>query len=484
VHYNNNAALVKRELLIRIVKLFREDRLAEGIDRIPYEMTPPGYEPIRCCVHHDRAILKTRLLARLGFSVENYEDDGTPLSEWAQRALERETVAEPILTVLDEACNACVKTQFLVTNACQGCLARPCKMNCPKKAIEMVGGHALIEKDKCVNCGICLQMCPYHAIIKIPVPCEEACPVGAITKDAAGKERIDYDKCVYCGNCMRECPFGAMMDKSQIIDVLKEMKAGRKLSVMFAPAVAGQFKASIGKLIAALKAAGFDAVYEVALGADITAQKEAHEFVERMEKGDPFMTTSCCPAYVQTVRKHIPSLAARVSETRTPMHYTAEISAKEKPDHLRVFVGPCLAKRKEGIDDPLVDYVVSAEELGALFVALDIDVSEMPDEPVLRPAKAGGRSFPWAGGVAGAVASYVPAGAGLRPDTIDGLDKEGMKKLKGYAACNDSVCGAKLEGNLLEVMACQGGCVSGPSVIANAKVAAMQLRKIAEASER
>lgn len=480
MHYNNNAALVKRELLVRLIRLMREDRLEQGIDRIPYEMTPPGYDHIRCCVHHDRAILKTRLLARLGFSVENYEDDGTPLAEWAAKALERETVTEPILTVLDEACNACVKTQFLVTNACQGCLARPCKMNCPKKAIDMVEGHARIRNDSCVNCGICLQMCPYHAIIKIPVPCEEACPVDAISKDADGKERIDYEKCVYCGNCMRECPFGAMMDKSQIVDVLKAKKKGKKLAAMFAPAVAGQFRATVGKLIAALEAAGFDAVYEVARGADVTAQKEAHEFVERMEKGDPFMTTSCCPAYIQTVRKHVPALASRVSDTRTPMHYTAELAAAEKPDHVRVFVGPCLAKRKEGIDDPLVDYVVSVEELGALFVALDIDVSEMPDDPVLRPAKAGGRSFPWSGGVAGAVARHVPASAGLRPDTVDGLDKEGMKKLKAYAACADA---SKLEGNLLEVMACRGGCVSGPSVIANAKVAAMQLKKIAEASE-
>jgi len=142
-----------------------------------------------------------------------------------------------------------------------------------------------------------------------------------------------------------------------------------------------------------------------------------------------------------------------------------------------------LAKRKEGIDDPLVDYVLSAEELGALFVAMDIDVAEMPEAPVLRPAKAGGRSFPWSGGVAGAVARHVPPEVPLRPDTVDGLNREGMKKLKAYAACADAACAAKLDGNLLEVMACQGGCVSGPSVIANAKVAAMQLRKLAETSE-
>ncbi|WP_251106203.1 monomeric [FeFe] hydrogenase [Breznakiella homolactica] len=478
MHYNNNAALIKRELLVSIIRLFLEDKLEEGIDRIPYEMTSDkDYQPIRCCVFHDREILKTRMLARLGFSVEGYEDDGTSLAVYVRKALDRKKIEEPILTVLDDACNACVKTQFLVTNACQGCLARPCYMNCPKKAVSMADGHAVIDKEKCVNCGICLQVCPYHAIIKIPVPCEEACPVGAISKDSDGKERIDYEKCVYCGSCMRECPFGAMMDKSQIVDVLAAKKAGKKLSALFAPAVAGQFRASLGKLINALKLAGFDEVYEVALGADITAEKEAKEFAERMERGEPFMTTSCCPAYVQTVKKHIPGLAPRVSETRTPMHYTAEISAREHPDHLRVFIGPCLAKRKEGIDDQLVDYVLTAEEIGALFVAMDIDVMAVEETAVERPAKTGGRSFPWSGGVAGAVKlnlaeSSIPE---FRPELVDGLNKEGMKILKTWSDGNHT-------GNILEVMACSGGCVAGPLVIANPKVATTQLKKIAETS--
>lgn len=477
MHYNNNAALVKRELLISIIKLMLEDRLEKDIDRIPYEMTSdPSYQSIRCCVYHDREILKSRILARLGFSVEQYVDDGTPLATYAREALARDRITAPILTVLDEACNACVKTQFLVTNACQGCLARPCVMNCPKKAVSMVDGHAVIDKEKCVNCGICQQVCPYHAIIKIPVPCEEACPVGAITKDSNGKERIDYDKCIFCGNCMRECPFGAMMDKSQIIDVLAAKKRGEKLAALFAPAVAGQFKASLGKLVAALERSGFDAVYEVARGADITAEKEAHEFAERMEKGEPFMTTSCCPAYVEAVRKHLPALKERVSDTRTPMHYTAELAAREKPDHLRVFIGPCLAKRKEGMDDPLVDYVLSVEEIGALFVAMGIDVAEMEEQPLPEEALAGGRSFAWSGGVSSAVQAYLPAHIPFKGEAIDGLTKDSFKVLKAWAE-------GKHTGNLLEVMACQGGCVAGPSVITNPKVATMQLKKIAESSK-
>ena len=147
-----------------------------------------------------------RTMARLGFSVEDADVEKS-LNEFASDALQRKAPTWPMLTVLDEACNACVRTHFMVTNACQGCLARPCMMNCGKKAIEIKNGRAHIDEEKCVNCGLCMQNCPYHAIIKIPVPCEEACPVGAISKDENGKERIDYDKCIFCGNCMASVIF-------------------------------------------------------------------------------------------------------------------------------------------------------------------------------------------------------------------------------------------------------------------------------------
>jgi [FeFe] hydrogenase (group B1/B3) len=478
MNYNNNAVLIKRELLVSIIKLFLEDKLEEEIDRIPWKMTSgKDYQPIRCCAFHDRAILKTRLVARLGFSIEQFDDGGGSLASWVQKALERDHITGPMLTVLDDACNACIKTQFLVTNACQGCLARPCMMNCPKKAIAITNNHAGIDNSKCVNCGICLQACPYHAIIKIPVPCEEACPVGAISKDEYGKERVNYQKCVFCGNCMRECPFGAMMDKSQILDVLMAKKAGRRISVMIAPAIAGQFRGSLGQLAGALKKAGFDEVYEVALGADITAQKEAKEFEERMERGDTFMTTSCCPAYIEMVKKHLPALTPRVSDTRTPMHYTAEIAAKEHPENLRVFIGPCLAKRKEGIDDKLIDYVLTAEETGALFMAMGIEVNAEEEVPVSGgAAKKLGRNFPWSGGVAEAVKGNLKDPSNFKPVCVNGFTKEGLKTLREWAEGRNT-------GNILEVMACAEGCIAGPMVIANPKLAVNQVKKLAEQAE-
>lgn len=477
LHLNNNASKIKREVLIRLTKLQLEGKLVEDAHYIPREMAPRDSQSFRCCIYHDREILRQRVIARLGWGLEDYNDD-KKLADYAKEALERESPTWPMLTVLDEACNACVKTQFVVTDACQACLARPCMLNCNKKAIEIKNSRAVIDKDLCNNCGLCMTNCPYNAIIKIPVPCEEACPVGAITKDENGKEVIDYHKCTFCGNCMRACPFGAMMDKSQLVDVIKHMMNGKKVHAMYAPAVAAQFRSAPGQLEGALMAAGFEKVWEVALGADITADKEAHEFEERMENGDKMMTTSCCPAYVRAVKRHVPSLESCISDTKSPMHYTAELVKKEAPDCISVFIGPCLAKRREGMDDPFVDYVLSIEEIGALFVAKDIELEKQEIVNKENAPSASGRNFAITGGVAEAVKVRLKQPEKLKAAVINGLTKAGMKQLEQYGKINSGEIPATEDTpNLIEVMSCEGGCIAGPSVITNPKVAAIQLKK-------
>ena len=118
-----------------------------------------------------------------------------------------------------------------------------------------------------------------------------------------------------------------------------------------------------------------DEVVEVGLGAEITAAHEAHELVEKMEEGQAFMTTSCCPAYTGWVEKHAQMLKPFVSETLSPMVYTARYVKEKYPDAEVVFIGPCLAKRHEADSVPEVDYVMSLEELGAFMVAYNIDVA-------------------------------------------------------------------------------------------------------------
>ena len=477
LNINNGTTSLKREILIRIAKLQLKGELENGVHSIPREMAPKDAQAFRCCVYHDREILRMRVIARLGHSVENYDDE-KKLAEYARDALAREKPSEPMLTVLDEACHACVRSHYMITNACQACVARPCMMNCAKKCISISGGRAHIDDEKCVNCGLCMQNCPFHAIIKIPVPCEEACPVGAISKGESGKEEIDYSKCTFCGAYMRECPFGAMMDKSQLVDVIRKIMEGKKVVALYAPAIAAQFRALPGQLEGAFKKAGFASTFEVALGADITAAKEAHEFEERMERGDVLMTTSCCPAYVRAVKVYVPELLPFISDTRSPMHYAAEGAKKEDPGCVTVFIGPCLAKRKEGLDDPLVDYVLSAEDIGALFVAMDIDIGDCEVLSCARQPTASGRNFAQSGGVAEAVRIRLTHPDILRAKVINGLDRVGMKQLALYGkAASSKTCS---DANLVEVMACAGGCIAGPSVISNPKIAAIQLKKYVE----
>ncbi len=450
----NKAAGFKKDVLVRLAKAFYNKTLVEDVNKIPVEMRPKNAESVRCCVYKERAVARDRVIAGLGLSIEK-SDDAVPLSDYAREALDKEIPEDPNLTVIDIACNECVPSRYIVTDVCQGCLARSCAVNCPFGAIYFENGRSKIDRTKCKSCGKCAMSCPYHAITKIIVPCEDACPVGAISKNEDGIAEIDYELCINCGQCMRACPFGAVTGKSHLIYALKAIARGKKSIAMIAPSIAGQFNASIPQVATALKMLGFSDVIEVAHGADVTTENEAHELVERMERGDNFMTTSCCPAYVRTVKKHIPALAEKVSDTKTPMHYTAEIVKKRYPDCISFFVGPCVAKRMEAFEDPLVDFVLTFEEIDALFTAKDIDPATCEPADMGKEACRQGRGFSLSGGVAAAVQSIAGDQIEVKPVAINGLTPANVRMLKAYAK---NGC----EGNLVEVMACPGGCSCGP----------------------
>src|SRR5574344_957956 len=147
-----------------------------------------------------------------------------------------------------------------------------------------------------------------------------------------------------CGKCISVCPFGAVHEKSKIIDILKAIKSDKKAIALIVTSVAGQFQGNIYQLKSAIIKTGFDDVYEVAQGADITANNEAKEFVKRMESGQKFMTTSCCAGYNQLIKKYLPEIKPFVSDTKTPLFYTAELVKEKNPDAVTVFISPCVAK--------------------------------------------------------------------------------------------------------------------------------------------
>ncbi|MBE6383038.1 MAG: 4Fe-4S dicluster domain-containing protein [Lentisphaerae bacterium] len=456
----NGATFLRRELMIRVVRAFDAGTLADDIDRIAVHLRPKNGDSSRCCIYHDRAVIKYRLMALLGVSVEEEKDEMKRLVDYLA---EKESGAVPEhgenpLSVCGPACSGCPDAKVVSTTNCRGCFARPCVYNCPKKAIEVVDGHSVIDQSKCIKCGKCITACPYHAIVKTTVPCEEACPVGAIRKNEHGVAEIDFKRCIFCGKCFNACPFSAVMERSQLVDLLIAMKRGEKLVAMVAPSADRQFPGTIEQLLTACSKAGFSDVMEVALGAEKTTEHETAEFIERMEKNQKtFMTTSCCPAWVNLVGKHLPELVDHVSLTPSPMVYAREIVKAKYPDAKTVFIGPCVAKRSEARRKD-VDYVLSFEELGALFAGRKIDVIACDPWPVERPANPTARNYARSCGVTDAVLAEATTkipGFKLDSKQINGIDRKTCAMVKLYAA-------GKLPVNFLEVMACPGGCQNGP----------------------
>ena len=470
---------IKKEILVRIIKAYLSDNFEEQARLIPYDMRPKGMEvPYRCCVYKERAIIKARTIAGLGFSIED-DDETASLAKYAKQAEERTEISEKHLTVLQSACKGCNSNKIYVTDLCQGCVARPCMSSCKFGAISIVNGRSVIDETKCKKCQMCVKACPYNAIVKLSVPCEDACPVGAIKKDETGFASIDFEKCISCGKCTSACPFGAVHERSQIIDILKAMKEGKKVIAMIAPAIAGQFPGNIYQLKTAIIKAGFADCYEVAQGADITANLETKEFLERMEEGHNFMTTSCCAGYNQLIKKHLPEIKPYVSTTGTPTYYISEIIKKEIPDAVTVFVSPCVAKRTEGYENPNVDFVMNAEELGALFVAKKIQITECEEGEYAVESSKHARNFGFTGGVADSVKSALRDESVINPLVINGLNKESIRQLKKYATTGTCEGGC----NMIEVMCCEGGCIGGNATLNNQKVAKKIIDELANNSK-
>ena len=450
----NNTMIIRRDLLTRIAELFKDDKLEEDIDSVPYEIGRRAHQD-RCCIHKVRAVAKYKMMGVLGFDVESEADERRLLSDYVSEVMARNALPERILTVVEEACTSCVKSNYVVTNLCKGCIAQSCKMNCPREAVTRSdNGQAVIDPQKCISCGICHKLCPYHAIVFLPVPCEESCPVGAIKKNEKGKETIDESKCILCGKCVNACPFGSIMESTQMLKVMQLLKSTEKVTAIIAPALFGQYKASPECIKGALKVMGFDEVVEVAMGAVETAKAEYIELKHKLGDGLPFMTTSCCPAWTETVDIHAPDLKKYVSDTPSPMALTAKLCREMYPVHKTVFIGPCIAKRREGMRDPNVDYVLTFEELGCMLNGWKITVDECPEYGSVDIETGLARKFALSGGVAKSLNALNKVD--IKSYLVDGLDKKQIRLLKTFASKNQAPA------PFIEVMSCPGGCICGP----------------------
>lgn len=477
---------LRRKVFKEITKVAFDENanINDAIESIPYIVSPGDVATYRESIYRERAIASERVRLAMGMSLRP-EDRPVHVTS----GLEESNVAEhyyepPLMQVIPSACNKCEENIYRVSSMCKGCVAHPCMEVCPKGAISRVNGRAFIDESKCVKCGKCKSVCPYDAISKLVRPCSEACGAKAIESDEQGRAKINTEKCVSCGMCMVSCPFGAIADKSQVFQLARSIREGNKIVAEVAPAYAGQFGINVtsGQVKAALLELGFADVREVAIGADIGCIAEAKHYAEHVATGElPFLLTSCCPSWSMLAKTQFPEIIDSVSRELTPMVATARRIKHEDPSTQVVFIGPCAAKKLEATRSSVrsdVDFVITFEELAAMFDARGIDPAKMEAADELHDATAAGRGYACAGGVSEAIEKCVKR---YYPDV-----EVKIEHAEGLADCKKMLTMAKLgkmNGYMIEGMGCPGGCVAGAGTILPVAKAKAQIDKIKKNSD-
>ena len=437
--FDTKVQYLKYKILREVTKHAFAGNLMDCYTDIPGVIVKGDESTMRCCVYKERAIVTERIKLALGGDKSNPN----------------------VIEVIDIACDECPVSGYNVLHdLCRGCIAHRCEDVCMKGAIDFDKDQkAVINKDKCVECGRCSTVCPYGAIVNRNRPCERACKVNAIHMGKSKCAEIDNDKCISCGACVYQCPFGAVMDKSFILDVIEMIKNkdknGDKLYAVVAPSISSQFSyAKLGQVVTGIKELGFHTVVEAALGADMVAYAEAQELAEKK-----FLTSSCCPAFVDYIEKQFPVMKEHVSHNLSPMATIAKYIKETDENAKIVFIGPCTAKKMEFQKErvkPYIDSVITFEELQALFDGREIDITKL-EEDVLDNASYYGRIFARSGGLADAV-SQALSEHGIEDFKYDPVSCDGIE------ACRVALLKASknvLPNNFIEGMACSGGCIGG-----------------------
>jgi [FeFe] hydrogenase (group B1/B3) len=460
---------IRRQVFSEVAKYaFERDLSSEDFHYFyesSYRIIPGEVPQYRDSVFKERAIIRERIRLAMGLQVRPTDTYQGLTQGMAECATPDKQLDRPLVNVIPFACEACPTNRIIVSDNCRKCLAHPCTSVCPVQAVSIEKQGALIDQKACIKCGRCMEACPYQAILRTDRPCAEACGADAIGSDSLGRASIDQNKCVACGLCIVSCPFAAIADKSEIFQLITAIRMGQTVYAILAPSFVGQFGplATPGKVVAGIKALGMARVMEVAWGADVGARQEAEEYLHHVPQDKPFLGTSCCPSWSQFARSTTPDLAHCISDSHTPMVATAIKIKEMNPEARVVFIGPCIAKKLEALEDsvrPCVDYVITFEELMGIFNARGIELNDLPEEELEATASRDGRGFAVSGGVARAVIDSIKSRAPER--TVLHMKADSLRDCRRMLLLARA---GKANEHLLEGMACPGGCVGGPGTL-------------------
>ena len=269
------------------------------------------------------------------------------------------------------------------------------------------------------------------------------------------KAEIMEDRCISCGNCLITCPQRARSVVNDVSHVKEAIKSGKTVVASIAPSYPGAFNfKEAGQIVSALKKLGFSYVEETGVGAEIVNEMYKEKLKEK--KYANFITTSC-PSANYLIEKYYPSLIKFMAPVVSPMVAHGKLIKKHYgKDSFAVFIGPCIAKKNEAVDDNVIDEVLTFGELSNWLLESNINI--LDENPLEFSHRAGdiGKSYPVSGGVL--------------KDLNDVAIKNGYESIKvnGMENCMelfDNLVSGELSNVLVEANVCKGGCIGGPSMV-------------------
>ena len=202
---------LKHHILREVCRLAWEDRLtADNCERLVLEVIPGPQPQYRCCIYKEREIVRGRIRLAMGMHPDVNSE------------------SRNVVAVIPAACDDCPIQDYMITDICRFCLGKACLNACRFGAISPGDTRMHIDPAKCKSCGMCAKSCPYGAIVHTERPCKKACPVDAITYTESGLCMIDEEKCVHCGHCIHSCPFGAIGSRIYAVDIIREIRNGKR----------------------------------------------------------------------------------------------------------------------------------------------------------------------------------------------------------------------------------------------------------------